>query len=54
MNTMSNNLLVTFNLDQLGEARQYRPPADRVIEGDIVCRSWDVDSAKESTSGELT
>ena len=44
---MRNNLLVTFNLDQLGEPREYRPPADRVIEGDIVCRSWDVDSAKD-------
>jgi uncharacterized cupin superfamily protein len=44
---MPNNLLVTFNLAQLGKAREYRPPADRVIEGDIVCRSWDVDSAKD-------
>ncbi|SDO69195.1 hypothetical protein SAMN05216303_102105 [Rhodoferax sp. OV413] len=40
-------LLVSFNLDQLGEPREYRPPADRVIEGDIVCRNWDVDSAKD-------
>ena len=40
-------LLVPFNLDQLGEPREYRPPADRVIEGDIVCRNWDVDSAKD-------
>jgi len=44
---MSNNLLVNFNLDQLGEPREYRPPAERVIEGDIVCRNWDVDSAKD-------
>jgi uncharacterized protein len=44
---MPNNLLVTFKLDQLGEPREYRPPADRVLEGDIVCRSWDVDSAKD-------
>jgi len=40
------NLLVQFDLDNLGEAREYRPPADRVIEGDIICRSWDVDSDK--------
>lgn len=40
-------LLVTFQLDQLGEPREYRPPADRVLEGDIVCRNWDVDSAKD-------
>ena len=44
---MSNTLLVPFKLDQLGEAREYRPPADRVLEGDIVCRNWDVDSAKD-------
>ncbi len=44
---MSNHLLVSFNFDQLGQAHEYRPPADRVIEGDIVCRSWDVDSAKD-------
>ena len=41
------DLLVPFRFDQLGDAPQYRPPADRVIEGDIVCRSWDVDSAKD-------
>ena len=44
---MSNTLLVPFKLDQLGEAREYRPPADRVLEGDIVYRNWDVDSAKD-------
>lgn len=44
---MTLKLLVTFNLDRLGEPREYRSPADRVIEGDIVCRSWDVDSAKD-------
>jgi len=40
-------LLVRFDLDQLGEAPEYRPPAERVIEGDIRCRNWDVDSAKD-------
>lgn len=40
-------LLVPFALATLGEPREYRPPADRVIEGDIVCRNWDVDSAKD-------
>jgi uncharacterized cupin superfamily protein len=40
-------LLVPFNFDQLGDAPQYRPPADRVIEGDLVCRNWDIDSAKD-------
>lgn len=40
-------LLVPFALDQLGEPRESRPPAERVIEGDIVCRNWDIDSAKE-------
>jgi uncharacterized protein len=44
---MPNELLVTFKLDQLGEPREFRPPADRVLEGDIVCRSWEVDSAKD-------
>ena len=44
---MTNNLLVTFNLDQLGEPREFRPPADRVLEGDIECRRWEVDSAKD-------
>ena len=44
---MSKNLLVNFNFDQLGAPREYRPPAERVIEGDIVCRNWDVDSAKD-------
>lgn len=44
---MSDRLLVSFPLDHLGEAREYRPPADRVIEGDIVCRNWDIDSAKD-------
>jgi uncharacterized cupin superfamily protein len=44
---MSKNLLINFNFDQLGEAREYRPPAERVIEGDIVCRNWDIDSAKD-------
>ena len=39
--------LVTFHFDQLGEPRESRPPADRVIEGDIVCRNWDIDSAKD-------
>ena len=42
-------LLVPFKFDQLGEPREYRPPADRVIEGDVVCRSWDIDSAKDGT-----
>ena len=45
--SMPKNLLIDFNLDQLGEPREYRPPAERVIEGDIVCRNWDVDSAKD-------
>ena len=40
-------LLVPFNLDQLGAPREYRPPADRVIEGDVVCRNWDIDCAKD-------
>jgi uncharacterized cupin superfamily protein len=40
-------LLVPFNFDQLGEPREYRPPAERVIEGDVVCRNWDIDSAKD-------
>ena len=44
---MPNTLFVTFKLDQLGEPREYWPPADRVLEGDIVCRSWEVDSAKD-------
>jgi uncharacterized cupin superfamily protein len=44
---MANNLLVTFNFDQLGEGREFRPLPERVLEGDIVCRSWDVDSAKD-------
>lgn len=44
---MSKNLLINFNFDQLGDAREYRPPAERVIEGDIVCRNWDIDSAKD-------
>ena len=39
--------LVTFHFDQLGEPRESRPPVDRVIEGDIVCRNWDIDSAKD-------
>lgn len=42
-------LLIPFELDKLGEPREYRPPAERVIEGDIVCRNWDVDSAKDGT-----
>jgi uncharacterized cupin superfamily protein len=46
---MPNQLLVTFDFDQLGEAREFRPPADRVLEGDVVCRSWEVDSAKNGT-----
>ena len=44
---MPERLLVTFKLDQLGETTEFRPPADRVLEGDIVCRRWDVDSAKD-------
>jgi uncharacterized protein len=40
-------LLVPFNLDNLGEPREYRPPADRIIEGDVICRNWDVDSDKD-------
>ena len=28
---MSKNLLINFNFDQLGEAREYQPPAVRVI-----------------------
>ncbi len=38
---------ISFRFDQLGEPREYRPPADRVLEGDIVCRNWDVDSARD-------
>jgi uncharacterized cupin superfamily protein len=37
---------ITFNFDQLGEPREYRPPAERVLEGDVICRNWDIDSAK--------
>jgi len=44
---MAKNLLINFNFDQLGAPREYRPPAERVIDGDIVCRNWDVDSAKD-------
>jgi len=44
---MPNHLLVTFSLDQLGEPTEFRPPAERVLEGDTVCRRWDVDSAKD-------
>ncbi|GGZ31208.1 cupin domain-containing protein [Asticcacaulis endophyticus] len=39
--------LITFNLDNLGEPHEYTPPADRVLEGDIICRNWDIDSAKD-------
>jgi uncharacterized cupin superfamily protein len=39
-------LHIRIDPDQLGEPRVYRPPAERVIEGDIICRSWDIDSAK--------
>ena len=42
-----NRLLVDFPFNALGEPRESRPPADRVIEGDIVCRNWDIDSAKD-------
>ena len=41
------NLLITFKLDQLGEPREYRVPPERLIEGDVLCRNWDVDSAKD-------
>jgi hypothetical protein len=44
-----NKLLVPFHFNQLGEARVSRPPADRVVEGDIVCRNGDVDRAKDGT-----
>jgi uncharacterized cupin superfamily protein len=40
-------LLVPFDLAKLGDPREYRPQEDRIIEGDIVCRSWDVDSDKD-------
>ena len=40
-------LLVSFDLDNLGTPREFAPPADRIIEGDIVCRNWDIDSAKD-------
>ncbi|ALK96767.1 cupin [Massilia sp. WF1] len=40
-------LLVPFELEKLGAPREFRPPAERVIEGDILCRNWDVDSAKD-------
>ena len=40
-------LLVPFNLNNLGEPRESRPPEDRIIEGDIICRNWDVDSDKD-------
>lgn len=36
-----------LNFDQLGEPPECRPPAERVIEGDVVRRNWDVDSAKD-------
>ncbi|CAN7540611.1 cupin domain-containing protein [Acidovorax sp. LjRoot194] len=39
--------LVTFSLNNLGDPREYGPPADRVLEGDIVVRNWDIDSAKD-------
>lgn len=42
-------LLVPFDFAKLGEGRESRPPAERVLEGDIVCRNWDVDSAKDGT-----
>ncbi|WP_077034607.1 cupin domain-containing protein [Pelomonas sp. KK5] len=41
------DLHITIRLDQLGEPREYRPPAERVLEGDIICRNWDIDSAKD-------
>jgi len=41
------NLLVPFKIESLGETNEYQPPADRIIEGDIRCRNWDVDSAKD-------
>jgi hypothetical protein len=36
-----------LDFDQLGEPPEYRPPAERVIEGDVVRRNWDIDSAKD-------
>src|SRR5450830_833395 len=41
------NLLVPFKIESLGETNEYQPPADRIIEGDIRCRNWGVDSAKD-------
>lgn len=42
-------LLVLFDLENLGQPREYRPPAERVIEGDIICRNWNVDSGKDDS-----
>ncbi len=36
-----------FNFDDLGPVREYSPPPERVIEGDIQCKSWTVDSDKD-------
>lgn len=40
-------LLVTFPLDNLGTPVESTPPADRIIEGDIRCKTWEIDSAKD-------
>jgi uncharacterized cupin superfamily protein len=40
-------LLVPFDLEKLGPPRESRPPADRIIEGDIICRNWNIDSDKD-------
>ena len=41
------NLLVRFDLENLGTPRENRVPPERLIEGDVICRNWDVDTAKD-------
>lgn len=42
--------LICINAENLGTPeREYRPEASRVLEGDIVCRNWDLDNAKNGT-----
>ena len=40
-------LLITFPLDQLGDPRESRPSPQQLIDGDVVCRTWEIDSAKD-------
>lgn len=41
------DLHISINFNELGDAAEFHPPADRVIEGDIVCRKWEIDSGKD-------